>query len=152
MFALSCSKQHFHKGHFAHTHSISQPNKMICNLISRLTKSVGESLLVKKMPQEAQEYSRNQQPTQERDKGYKYPLSKNQPLELSVQTGQTGQAKTSRYALGPVPQTGKTGQGQRTANHFQNAPLGPSSQDLIIQEVLSYFSEVFSQDPHFGDL
>ena len=72
-----------------------------------------------------------------------------------MQTGQTGQAKTSCYALWPVrpvPQTGKTGQGQRTANHFYNAPLGPSSQDLIIQEVLSYFSEVFSQDPHFGDL
>ena len=34
MDALSYLKWSSHNGHIAHTHSISQPNPMICNLVS----------------------------------------------------------------------------------------------------------------------
>ena len=46
--------------------------------LAQLTKSVGESQLVKKMPQEAQENAKNQHPSKERAEGYKYPTPKNQ--------------------------------------------------------------------------
>jgi hypothetical protein len=45
--------------------------------LAQLTKSVGESLKVKVLLQEAQEKPRNQQHSKERAEGYKYPTSKN---------------------------------------------------------------------------
>ena len=80
-----------------------------------------------------------------------------------MQTSQTGPPdrsdrsglETSHYTPGRSDQSPiliRPVRAREPQNHCWKAPLGPSSQDLIIQEVLSYFSEALSQDPHLGDL
>ena len=128
-----------------HTQSLNSIQKYAIQL-TQLTKSAGESQLVKNLLQETQEQPKNQQPTQEGLRGINTPLTKNQSLLC--------QCRRAR----PVPQTGQTGLVQinqplypdRSEKPKPNISCStrstkstldhPSSTELVLRGFLSGFS------------